>query len=96
MPYRIGKLSADKLDSSFYYFSRSRVDSKFVQVICSGHSLGAALASLCSVWASVQYPNADVQSVTIGQVDWHCQPSVQGISPILCRVQKGKNLREIV
>ena len=42
----------------------------WVQVICSGHSLGAALASLCSVWASVQYPSADVLSVTIGQV-WY-------------------------
>ena len=38
-----------------------------LQVVCSGHSLGAALASLCAVWASVQYPNADVLSVTIGQ-----------------------------
>ena len=38
-----------------------------LQVVCSGHSLGAALASICAVWASVQYPNADVLSVTIGQ-----------------------------
>lgn len=37
------------------------------KVICTGHSLGAALASLCSVWASVQYPSADILSVTIGQ-----------------------------
>ena len=41
--------------------------SALLQVVCSGHSLGAALASICAVWASVQYPNADVLSVTIGQ-----------------------------
>ena len=37
-------------------------------MLCAGHSLGAALAGLCGVWASNQYPSADVLTVVIGQV----------------------------
>ncbi len=36
------------------------------KVICTGHSLGAALASLCGVWASLQWLDADVRVVTFG------------------------------
>ncbi|BDA42896.1 probable lipase at C-terminar half [Coccomyxa sp. Obi] len=36
------------------------------KVICTGHSLGAALASLCGVWSSLQWLDADVRVVTFG------------------------------
>lgn len=29
----------------------------FCRVLCSGHSLGAALATLCGAWAKAIYPN---------------------------------------
>lgn len=51
------------------------------QVVCAGHSLGAALASICSVWASVQYPSADVLSATIGQVR---DPTPSALERSLC------------
>ncbi|CAL8467464.1 g7002 [Coccomyxa elongata] len=36
------------------------------KVICTGHSLGAALASLCGVWSSLRWLDADVRVVTFG------------------------------
>lgn len=36
------------------------------KVICTGHSLGAALATLCGVWSSLQWLDADVRVVTFG------------------------------
>nr|QOL01096.1 putative extracellular protein CSOL_025 [Pseudococcomyxa simplex] len=35
-------------------------------VLCSGFSLGAALATLCGPWAQATFPNAKVQVVTAG------------------------------
>ncbi|KAK9841859.1 hypothetical protein WJX81_007817 [Elliptochloris bilobata] len=35
-------------------------------VLCSGHSLGAALATLCGAWAKAIYPNAVVKVITSG------------------------------
>jgi predicted lipase len=36
------------------------------RVICCGHSLGGALATLAAAWASCQYPDADVRCITLG------------------------------
>jgi len=36
------------------------------KVIATGHSLGGGLASLCGVWAALQWPGADVRVVTLG------------------------------
>ncbi len=36
------------------------------KVICTGHSLGAALASICGLWSSLQWLDADVRVVTFG------------------------------
>lgn len=36
------------------------------RVLCCGHSLGGALATLASAWASYEYPDADVRCVTLG------------------------------
>lgn len=36
------------------------------KVLCSGHSLGAGLATLCGVWAALQWPATDVRVVTMG------------------------------
>ena len=49
------------------------------QVLCAGHSLGAALAGLCGVWASNQYPSADVLTVVIGQVSFWNHPNLRRI-----------------
>ena len=37
------------------------------QVVCAGHSLGAAVASICGLWAAAHYPAADILTVTLGQ-----------------------------
>lgn len=37
-----------------------------VRVLCCGHSLGGALATIASVWAALTYPDADVRCVTFG------------------------------
>jgi predicted lipase len=36
------------------------------RVLCCGHSLGGALATLAATWASFEYPEADVRCVTLG------------------------------
>jgi hypothetical protein len=36
------------------------------RVLCCGHSLGGALATLGAVWASFQFPNADIRCITLG------------------------------
>ena len=36
------------------------------KVLCTGHSLGAGLASICGVWASAQWVGADIRVVTFG------------------------------
>ena len=36
------------------------------KVICTGHSLGAGVASLCGLWATLQWVEADVRVVTFG------------------------------
>ena len=46
-----------------------------VRLDVSGHSLGAGVASICAVWASLTYPTADVRLVTfgspkVGNDDW--------------------------
>ena len=37
-----------------------------VRLDVSGHSLGAGVASICAVWASLTWPTADVRLVTFG------------------------------
>ncbi len=46
------------------------------RVICTGHSLGGALATLCAPWCAIEYPKADVRCVTFGS------PRVGACSPI--------------
>ena len=36
------------------------------RVECTGHSLGAGLATLCGVWATENWPQSDVRGVTFG------------------------------
>ena len=36
------------------------------KVICTGHSLGAGVASICGLWATLQWVEADVRVVTFG------------------------------
>ena len=36
------------------------------RVICTGHSLGGAVATLAATWAALQWPRADVRAVTFG------------------------------
>ena len=36
------------------------------RIICCGHSLGGAVASLASVWAALQWPLADVRCFSFG------------------------------
>ena len=36
------------------------------RVICTGHSLGGALATLCAPWCAIEYPKADIRCVTFG------------------------------
>ncbi|BDA46012.1 probable lipase at C-terminar half [Coccomyxa sp. Obi] len=36
------------------------------RVLCTGHSLGGALATLGAAWAAIEYPNADIRCVTFG------------------------------
>ena len=36
------------------------------KVLCTGHSLGAGVASICGVWASAQWVGADIRVVTFG------------------------------
>ena len=36
------------------------------KVVCTGHSLGAGVASICGLWASLQWVEADVRVVTFG------------------------------
>ncbi|KAK9806405.1 hypothetical protein WJX73_002637 [Symbiochloris irregularis] len=36
------------------------------RVLCCGHSLGGALATLGSAWAALQWPDADVRCITFG------------------------------
>lgn len=43
--------------------SRGRPPTK---VICTGHSLGAGIAPICGLWASLQWVEADVRVVTFG------------------------------
>ena len=47
------------------------------RVICTGHSLGGALATLCAPWCAVEYPKADVRCITFGspRVGAHNRPS---------------------
>ena len=37
-----------------------------VRVNVTGHSLGAGVASICAVWAALQFPTADVRLITFG------------------------------
>ena len=39
------------------------------RVMCCGHSLGGALATLCAAWAAGQFPMAQVSMLTFGQVN---------------------------
>lgn len=36
------------------------------RVLCCGHSLGGALATLAGAWAAYEYPRADVRCITLG------------------------------
>ncbi|DBA83613.1 hypothetical protein WJX77_012231 [Trebouxia sp. C0004] len=36
------------------------------RVLCCGHSLGGALATLGATWAALQYPQADIRCITFG------------------------------
>ncbi|CAK0771966.1 hypothetical protein CVIRNUC_003915 [Coccomyxa viridis] len=36
------------------------------RVICTGHSLGGALATLGAAWSAIEYPDADVRCITFG------------------------------
>ncbi|KAK9818390.1 hypothetical protein WJX72_011847 [[Myrmecia] bisecta] len=36
------------------------------RVLCTGHSLGGALATLGAAWAAIEYPRADVRCITFG------------------------------
>ena len=47
------------------------------RVICTGHSLGGALATLCAPWCAIEYPKADVRCITFGspRVGAHNRPS---------------------
>eukprot|EP00892_Ulva_mutabilis_P000708 jgi/Ulvmu1/10638/UM066_0018.1 len=36
------------------------------RVLCCGHSLGGALATLAAAWAAYEYPRADVRCITLG------------------------------
>lgn len=36
------------------------------RVLCCGHSLGGALATLAATWATYEYPRADVRCITLG------------------------------
>eukprot|EP00884_Botryococcus_braunii_P010106 jgi/Botrbrau1/19097/Bobra.0077s0011.1 len=36
------------------------------RVLCTGHSLGGALATLGATWAALEYPTADVRCITFG------------------------------
>jgi hypothetical protein len=35
-------------------------------VLCTGHSLGAGVATICGPWATLQWLDADVQVITFG------------------------------
>lgn len=37
-----------------------------VRVICCGHSMGGALATLGATWAALQYPGAEIRCITFG------------------------------
>ncbi|KAK9842880.1 hypothetical protein WJX74_003838 [Apatococcus lobatus] len=36
------------------------------RILCTGHSLGGALATLGATWAAIEYPSADVRCITFG------------------------------
>jgi hypothetical protein len=36
------------------------------RVLCCGHSLGGALATLGAMWASYEFPDADIRCITLG------------------------------
>lgn len=36
------------------------------RVLCCGHSLGGALATLAATWAAMEYPKADIRCITLG------------------------------
>lgn len=36
------------------------------RVLCCGHSLGGALATLAGAWAAYEYPRADIRCITLG------------------------------
>ncbi|DBA97134.1 TPA: hypothetical protein ACH3X1_014902 [Trebouxia sp. C0004] len=36
------------------------------RVICTGHSLGGALATLGAAWSALEYPDADIRCITFG------------------------------
>ncbi len=66
------------------------------KVIATGHSLGGGLASLCGVWAALQWPGADVRVVTLGSpkvgnqawVDVRARPG-RPARPAPARARKG-------
>ncbi|KAL2133500.1 hypothetical protein VTI74DRAFT_2265 [Chaetomium olivicolor] len=55
-------LYGKKLEQSIYHLVKDRP----TKIKVCGHSLDAALATLCSAWCRVRWPSADVTCVTLG------------------------------
>ncbi|KAL2257431.1 hypothetical protein VTK26DRAFT_180 [Humicola hyalothermophila] len=49
-----------------HLLGRSEVGVEPSKIEVCGHSLGAALATLCALWCKIQWPNAKVTCVTVG------------------------------
>ncbi|CAL8466758.1 g6294 [Coccomyxa elongata] len=65
--HSVTNMSDPRYDIAAAWTSKTGIPaSQVTKVLCSGFSLGAALATLCAPWAQATFPNAEVQVVTAG------------------------------
>ena len=62
-----------------------------VRVDCIGHSLGGGIATLCGVWASETWPQADVRVVTFGSPKVGNSDFAQGVLAVVGRTYRVVN-----
>ncbi|GAB4820129.1 hypothetical protein N2152v2_007175 [Parachlorella kessleri] len=66
------------------------------RVVCVGHSLGGALATLGAGWAALQYPEADVRCFTMGSPRVGNDLFVSGIEKLAGTIRRARNDHDIV